>query len=54
MRTAKSAGKKPEDVAASWTLPEKYKVKSYVLTANPAQAQQRLKDNVTNLYNEIK
>jgi len=50
VRAAKRAGKSPDEVAASWKIPEKYK--GYVLTANPAQAQQRLKDNVTNLYKE--
>ena len=54
VRAAKSAGKTAEQLVASWTLPEKYKAKGYVLTTNPDQAQQRVKDNITNLYNEIK
>src|SRR5262249_4800051 len=54
VRGAQKAGRSADEVAASWKLPDKYTSKGYVLTSNPAQAQQRLKDNVTNLYKEIK
>jgi cyclase len=54
VQAAKKSGKSADDLAASWTLPEKYKSKGYVLTSDPAQAQQRLKGNITNLYKEIK
>jgi cyclase len=54
VRAAKRAGKSVDEVAASWTIPEKYKAKGYVTNTNPQTGAQRLKDNVTNLYNEIK
>jgi len=41
-------------VAASWKIPEKYAAKGYVTNTNPDTGRQRLKDNVTNLYKEIK
>ena len=54
VQTAKKAGKSADELAASWTIPEKYKAKGYVTNTNPDTGRTRLKDNVTNLYKEIK
>jgi hypothetical protein len=54
VQAAKKAGKSVDEVAASWKIPEKYAAKGYVTNTNPDTGRQRLKDNVTNLYKEIK
>jgi cyclase len=54
VRAAKQAGKSADDVAASWTIPEKYRAKGYVTNVDPAVGRDRLKANVTNIYKELK
>jgi len=54
VRAAKKAGKAADELASTWTIPEKYKAKGYVTNANADTGKQRLKDNITNLYNELK